>query len=41
VSALVIDSSAALSWRFEDEASPRSVALLEQIRDEGAVVPGL
>jgi predicted nucleic acid-binding protein len=41
VSALVIDSSAALSWCFEDEASPRSDALLEQIRDHGAVVPGL
>jgi predicted nucleic acid-binding protein len=41
VSALVIDSSAALSWCFEDEASPRSDALFEQVRDEGAVVPGL
>jgi predicted nucleic acid-binding protein len=41
VSALVIDSSAALSWCFEDEASPESDALLEQVRDQGAVVPGL
>jgi predicted nucleic acid-binding protein len=41
VSALVIDSSAALSWCFEDEASPESDALFEQVRDEGAVVPGL
>ena len=41
MSALVIDSSVALVWCFEDEASPRSDALLEQIRDEGAVVPGL
>jgi predicted nucleic acid-binding protein len=41
VSALVIDSSAALSWCFEDEASPQSDALFEQIRDQGAVVPGL
>jgi predicted nucleic acid-binding protein len=41
VSALVIDSSAALSWCFEDEASPRSDALFEQVRDHGAVVPGL
>ena len=41
VSALVIDSSAALSWCFEDEASPESDALFEQVRDEGAMVPGL
>lgn len=41
MSALVIDSSAALSWCFEDEASPRSDALFEQVRDQGAVVPGL
>jgi predicted nucleic acid-binding protein len=41
VSTLVIDSSAALSWCFEDEASPRSDALFEQVRDQGAVVPGL
>jgi predicted nucleic acid-binding protein len=41
VSALVIDSSAALSWCFEDEASPESDALFERVRDQGAVVPGL
>jgi len=41
MNALVIDSSVALGWCFEDEASPRFDALLEQIRDEGAVVPGL
>jgi predicted nucleic acid-binding protein len=41
VSALVIDSSAALSWCFEDEASPASDALFERVRDQGAVVPGL
>ena len=41
MSALVIDSSAALSWCFEDEASPGSDALFEQVRDHGAVVPGL
>jgi predicted nucleic acid-binding protein len=39
VSALVIDSSAALSWCFEDEASPASDALFERVRDEGALVP--
>jgi predicted nucleic acid-binding protein len=41
VSALVIDSSAALSWCVEDEASPESDALFELVRDQGAVVPGL
>ena len=41
MSTLVIDSSAALSWCFEDEASSGSDALFEQVRDHGAVVPGL
>jgi hypothetical protein len=41
VSALVIDSSAALSWCFEDEASAESDVLFERVRDQGAVVPGL
>jgi predicted nucleic acid-binding protein len=41
MSRLVIDSSAALSWCFEDEASPQSDALFEQVRDQGAIVPGL
>ena len=41
MSALVIDSSAALAWCFEDEASPRSDVLFKQVRDQGAVVPGL
>ena len=41
MSALVIDSSAALSWCFEDEASPGSGRLFEQVRDHGALVPGL
>ena len=41
MSALVIDSSAALSWCFEDEASPDSDLLFERVRDQGAVVPGL
>ena len=41
MSGLVIDSSAALTWCFEDEASPRSDVLFEQVRDQGAVVPGL
>ena len=41
MSALVIDSSAALSWCFEDEATPECDLLFERVRDEGAVVPGL
>ena len=41
MSALVIDSSAALSWCFEDEATPESDLLFERVRNEGAVVPGL
>ena len=41
MTALVIDSSAALSWCFEDESSPETDALFERVRDLGAVVPGL
>ena len=41
MSTLVIDSSVALSWCFEEEASERSDALFEQVRGQGAVVPGL
>jgi predicted nucleic acid-binding protein len=41
VNAVVIDSSAVLSWCFEDEASPASDTLFERVRDWGAVVPGL
>ncbi len=37
----VIDSSIALTWCFEDEASPETDALFERVRDEGAVVPVL
>lgn len=41
MTALVIDSSVALSWCFEDEASPATDAVFELVRDCGAVVPGL
>ena len=37
----VIDASIALSWCFEDEATPETDRLFEYVRDEGAVVPGL
>lgn len=41
MSAVVIDSSIALGWCFEDEASPETDVLFERVRDEGAIVPGL
>jgi predicted nucleic acid-binding protein len=41
MSAVVIDSSIALSWCFEDEASPETDRLFERVRDDGAIVPGL
>jgi predicted nucleic acid-binding protein len=40
VNAVVVDSSIALSWCFEDEASPETDALFERVRDGGAIVPG-
>jgi predicted nucleic acid-binding protein len=41
VSGLVLDCSVAVSWCFEDEASPDTDALLERVRDEGALVPAI
>jgi predicted nucleic acid-binding protein len=41
VTAPVIDSSIALSWCFEDETTPRTEAIFELVRKEGAVVPSL
>lgn len=41
MSAVVIDSSIALTWCFEDEASPETDLLFERVRDDGAVVPAL
>lgn len=38
---VVVDSSIALTWCFDDEASPETDALFERVRDHGAVVPGL
>lgn len=41
MTAAVIDASIALSWCFEDEATPATDRLFEQVRDAGAIVPGL
>jgi predicted nucleic acid-binding protein len=41
VNGAVIDSSIALSWCFEDEASPETDVLFECVRDDGAIVPEL
>jgi predicted nucleic acid-binding protein len=38
---MVLDSSVALTWCFEDEQTPASLALLEQVVDGGAVAPAL
>jgi len=37
----VLDCSIAMSWCFEDEAAPETDALLERVRDDGAIVPAL
>jgi predicted nucleic acid-binding protein len=37
----VLDCSVAVSWCFEDEASPATDDLLDRVRDEGAIVPAL
>ena len=41
MSGLVLDCSVAVAWCFEDEASPETDAVLERVRDEGALVPAL
>ncbi len=38
---LVLDSSVALAWCFEDERTPATLAVLEQVMSEGAVTPSL
>lgn len=37
----ILDCSIAVAWCFEDEASEACDALLERVRDEGALVPSL
>ncbi|MBN9562757.1 MAG: type II toxin-antitoxin system VapC family toxin [Alphaproteobacteria bacterium] len=37
----VLDCSIAMTWCFEDEATPATDALLDRVRDEGAIVPML
>jgi predicted nucleic acid-binding protein len=41
LSAVVVDSSIALTWCFKDEATPETDTLFERVRDDGAIVPGL
>ena len=41
MSETVINSTIALTWCFEDEATSETDALFERVRDQGAVVPGL
>jgi len=38
---LVLDTSMALSWYFEDERTPAADAVLDQVVEQGAVVPSL
>jgi hypothetical protein len=37
----VLDNSVALTWCFEDERTPATTALLEQVGESGALAPGL
>lgn len=41
MSLAVLDASVALSWCFADEASAETDQLLDRVRDDGALVPGL
>lgn len=41
MSVFVLDCSIAVAWLFDDEASPATNALLDRLRDDGALVPGL
>ena len=41
MSGFVLDCSVAANWLFDDEATPETDALLDQLKEEGAVVPGI
>jgi predicted nucleic acid-binding protein len=38
---LVVDSSVALTWCFEDERTPATIGVLERIVESGAMAPSL
>lgn len=38
---LVVDSSMALAWCFEDERTDHATAVLRQVAEQGALVPSL
>lgn len=39
--AFVVDASMTMAWCFEDEASPRSEAVLDRLHGETAIVPSI
>ena len=41
MSLLIVDSSVALTWCFEDEATTETDRIFEQVRGHGAIVPAL
>ena len=41
MSAFVLDCSIAVAWLFDDESTPETDALLDRLKDESALVPGL
>jgi predicted nucleic acid-binding protein len=41
VTPAVVDSSFAITWCFQDQATPETDRLLDKVRDEGAVAPAL
>ena len=41
MSAFVLDCSIAVAWLFDDEATPETDGLLDRLKDDHALVPGL
>ena len=41
MSGFVLDCSVAATWLFDDEATPETDALLDRLKQEGALVPGI